>query len=185
MLNHEKLKEAENRVKNYIREGVIKTNSSKEHTIFFLTNAENSLRSAEALLDHTAKEEFNGSLWTINSSYYSMFYTVRALLESEGIKLTSGLSIHSITFDAFVNFFYINGKLQKKFFEAFAEAREESAELLGKEKADSLVLEYFWEKNKRGTFTYETGQFAMQSKAKTSFERAKKFNAQIKSIIEK
>jgi len=30
---------------------------------------------------------FNGLLWVVNASYYSMFYMARALLENEGIKI--------------------------------------------------------------------------------------------------
>jgi uncharacterized protein (UPF0332 family) len=176
-----------------LKEGIVKTKGSPEHKAFFLKNAENSLRSAKVLLDlstnkdyqkYTSNEGFDGSLWIINASYYSMFYTVRALLENAGINLKSDLSIHTLAFDTLVYFFYLTGKLEKKLFEVFAEAQEEATELLGKEKADSLIQEYLWEKKKRATFTYETGEFAMQNKAKTSFERAKKFNEQIRAIMD-
>jgi len=107
----------------------------------------------------------------------------RALLENEGIKIKSDLSIHSITFDAVVNFFYINGKLQKKLIEDFANAKEEASELLGKQKADQLIEDYFFEKGKRATFTYNTNDIVVKTKAKTSIERAKRFNQEIKKII--
>lgn len=48
----------------------------------------------------------------MNASCYSMFYMVRALIESEGIKLETGQSIHMLTFDALVSFFYLTEKLQ-------------------------------------------------------------------------
>ncbi len=63
---------------------------------FFLENARKSLQSASFLYAGTTKkelqeaygfEDFDGSLWIINSSYYSMFYMARALLANEGIKL--------------------------------------------------------------------------------------------------
>ncbi len=41
------------------------------------------------------------------------------------------------------------------------------------------------EKKKRGAFTYEMGEILIQSKAKTSLERAQKFRREIKRIIEK
>lgn len=107
----------------------------------------------------------------------------RALLENEGIKIKSDLSIHAITFDSLVYFFYLTGKLQKGLIEAFAEAKEDSGELLGKQKADELIEEYFFEKRKRATFTYETGAVVIKAKAETSIERAKKFNEEIKKII--
>ena len=47
-----------------------------------------------------------------------------------------------------------------------------------------LIEDYFYEKKKRGTFTYEMGAIAMQNKAQTSLERAKRFNEEIRKIIE-
>ena len=192
MIDEKKLKESESRVKNYLREGIIKTKQEKEFTDFFLINAEKSLNSANALFDlsndkdmqeKTGYINFDGFLWVVNASYYSMFYMARALLESEGIKIKSDLSIHSITFDAIINFFYLNGKLQKRLIEDFAEAKEDASELLGKQKADQLVEDYFWEKNKRAIFTYNTKEIVIRTKAKTSIERAKRFNEELRKIL--
>jgi len=192
MLDEKKLKETESRVKQYLKEGTIKTKQKEEFTGFFLTNAKKSLRAANALYDLSTDKEiqqktkyidFDGFLWVVNASYYSMFYMARALLEHEGIKIKSDLSIHLITFDAIINFFYLNGKLQKRLIEDFAEAKEEASEILGKQKADSLIEDYFWEKGKRATFTYNTKEIVIKAKAKTSIERAKKFNEEIKKII--
>jgi hypothetical protein len=93
------------------------------------------------------------------------------------------LSIHLITFDALIHFFHVTGKLQKRLVEYFVESREEAAELLGQEKADRLIHDYFYEKSKRGIFTYEMGKFAIESKARTSLERAGKFYEEIERII--
>lgn len=194
MLDEKKLKEIESRAKNYIKEGTIKTKVGKRFVDFFLKNADDSLDSANALYDLSTKKEmqeqtgyidFNGLLWAINASYYSMFYMVRALLENEGIEIKSGLSVHSIAFDALVYFFHLNGKLQKIFIEDFAEANEEAAELLGRQKADKLVEECLFEKKKRATFTYEIGTIVIRSKAETSVKRAARFNEEIKGIIGK
>lgn len=193
MLDDKKLKEVQSRVKNYVSDGIIKTRGNKEFVDFFVNNSRDSLNSANALFDlstdkgmqeKTGYHNFDGFLWVINASYYSMFYMARALLEKGGIKLKSDLSIHAITFDALVYFFYLTGKLQKKFIEDFAEAKEDAAELLGKQKADELIEEYFFEKGKRATFTYETGAIVIQSKAKTSLERAKRLNIEIRKMIE-
>jgi hypothetical protein len=112
------------------------------------------------------------------------FIWLRALLEKSGIKINTNISIHAITFDALVYYFYINGKLEKKFIEYFIEAKEDAAQILGKQKADELIEEYLFEKNKRGTFTYEMGIVLFKSKAKTSLERAQKFTREVKKIIE-
>ena len=114
-----------------------------------------------------------------------MFYMARALLEHEGIKIKIDLSIHAVTFDALVSYFYLSGKLQKELLEDFAEAKGEAAALLGKQKADELIEEYFYEKSKRGTFTYEMGEIVITAKAKTSLERAQKFRREIRKIIER
>jgi len=91
----------------------------------------------------TGYVNFDGFLWVVNAYYYSMFYIARALLENEGIKIKSDLSVHAIAFDAMINFFYLNGKLQKRLIEDFADAKEEASELLGKQKADQLIEDYF------------------------------------------
>lgn len=194
MIDEKKLKEAESRVKQFISEGIIKSKSKPEHVDFFIKNADDSIDSAKALFElstNSQKQEslgftsFNGLLWVVNASYYSMFYMARALLENSGIKIKADLSIHAVVFDAVIHYFYLTGKLQKEFLEDFIEAKEDAAELLGKQKADELMEEYFFEKKKRGTFTYDMGTVLVQSKAKTSLERAQRFRRELKKIIDK
>jgi hypothetical protein len=134
--------------------------------------------------EKTGYLNFDGFLWIVNSCYYSMFYIARALLESEGIKIKSELSIHSLTFDSIIHFFYLNGKLEKRLIEDLAESFEEASEILGKQKADSLIEDYFWEKGKRATFTYNTKEIVIKAKAKTSLDRARRFNLELRKIIE-
>ncbi|MFH1063952.1 MAG: hypothetical protein V1729_02635 [Candidatus Woesearchaeota archaeon] len=146
IIEEKQIKEVRGRVTQYLRDGTIQTKGKAEHVNFFLANAKNSLNSANVLFDVSTKKDlqagmgypgFDGYLWVINASYYSMFYTVRALLENEGIKLRSDLSVHLVAFDAMIHFFYATGKLEKRLVEYFAEGREEAAELLGREKAES------------------------------------------------
>lgn len=193
MLDEKKLLESKKRFKQYLNEGLITTKNKSEFVDFFILNADNSLRSANALYDLSTNKEiqnktgylnFNGFLWVVNASYYSMFYIARALLEKEGIKLKSELSIHLLTFDAIINFFYLNKKLEKNIVEDFVESMEETVELLGKEKADLLIEDYFFEKGKRASFTYKTDEIVIKSKAKTSLERARRFVLELKKIIE-
>ena len=190
MLDKKEIDQIKRRVAGYLREGVIIKSEKKKFVNFFIKNADISLDSAKLLFkvstddklkDHLGFPDFNGFLWVINSSYYSMFYLVRALLESEGITIKSDSSVHSITFDALIYFYY--GKLQKELIEAFAEAKEEAAEILGKEKAKGLIEDYFYEKKKRAKFTYEIGAIAMMNKAQTSLIRAKKFREEIRKIV--
>lgn len=184
MLQEKKLKEAEFRVKQFINKGTIKTKEKPEHVDFYLKNADDSIDSAKALFELSTNLDkqqylgftsFNGLLWVVNASYYSMFYMARALLENSGIKIKTDFSIHSVTFDSVIYYFYLTGKLQKELLDDFIDAKEDADELLGKQKADELIEDYFFEKKKRGSFTYNMGEVLVQSKAKTSLERAQKF----------
>ncbi len=189
MIGEQKLKEVQNRIKQSLSNGVIVSKQKVEHVDFFLKNADDSLQSARCLFDVSTKHDYlgydnlTGFLWVINAGYYSMFYMARALLESSGIKLKADLSIHALTFDALIYYFYLTGKLQKQLFEFYAAAKEDVAELLGWQRADEMIQEYFYEKRKRASFTYETGEHAMESKAKTSLQRATKFNKEIRRIL--
>src|SRR3989338_9662227 len=194
MLDEKKLKEAESRIKRFISEGIVKSKGKPEHVDFFMKNADDSIDSAKALFELSTNHEkqeslgfttFNGLLWVVNAGYYSMFYMARALLENGGIKIKADLSIHAVTFDEMIYYFYLTGKLQKEILEDFIEAKEDAAELLGKQKADELMEEYFFEKKKRGTFTYDMGAVLVRSKAQTSLERAQKFRRELKKIIGK
>lgn len=194
MLDDKKIKELQRRVTRLIQEGQITKEKDTAHVEFFLENAAKSLDSAQLLYKaSTVKEvqaaaglkDFDGSLWVINASYYSMFYMARALLESEGIRLHGDQSIHVLTFDALVHYFYLSGKLQKRLLELYEVAKDEAGELLGKEKAHALVEDYMHEKRKRGIFTYEMGATVIKTKAKTSLDRASNFNKELLSIIKK
>ncbi len=193
MLDEKFVNISKKKVETFLKEGIIRREKEKKFIQFFLNNAKNSLEAAKVLFETSTNNklksnlglvDFNGFLWVINTSYYSMFYMARALLESIGVKIKTELSIHSVTFDALVYYFYLSGKLQRGFVEDFAEAKEEAAELLGKEKAKELIEDYFYEKRKRAVFTYDVGTIAMQNKAQTSLERAKKFNENLRKMIE-
>ena len=56
---------------------------------------------------------------------------------------------------------------------------------MGKEKAKTLVEDYFSEREKRSRFTYEMGEIAMPNKAQTSLDRARRFNETIRKMIVK
>jgi len=193
LLDEKKLKEVESKIRYYLREGVVQTKQKSEFVDFFLANADKSLNCASALYDLSIDKEmqkktgyfnFDGFLWVVNSSYYSMFYMARALLENEGIKLKSELSVHALAFDSVIYYFYLNGKLQKRLIDDFAEAKKEVSEILGKQKADRLIEDYHYEKGKRATFTYKINEIVLKAKAKTSFDRAAYFSQEIKKIIE-
>jgi hypothetical protein len=185
-------KQAESSIRQLLKEGKIIKEERGVYTEFFLKNAQDSFNSAKLLYrvstDNLLKKSlgfpsFNGLLWVINSSYYSMFYMARALLENEGIKIKTEQSIHAITYNALVYYFYLTKKIEKSLIEEFKQAGQEVSEILGKEKAKKLIEDYSDEKYKREKFTYEMGEIAMQNKAQTSLERAKKFNEQLRKMM--
>jgi len=194
MLEDKKIEEAKNNAIKDINSGkIIKTKDSK-YIDFFLKNSKDSLDSAKILLDISLNEktknslgmpDFNGFLWVINSSYYSMFYMARTLLESIGVKIKTEESMHFLVFNALVYYFYSTGKLERHFIEDFENAQEESAQILGKEKAREIISDYSSEREKRGKFTYETGEIAMKGKAETSLSRAKRFYEEARKILGK
>lgn len=194
MQEDRKIEEAKkNAVKN-INSGVIVKTKESGYVNFFIKNAKDSLDSAKVLFDVSVNDKtkntlgipsFNGFLWVINSSYYSMFYMARALLESIGVKIKTDESLHFLVFNALVYYFYSTGKLEKHFIEDFENAQEESSEILGKEKAKEMISDYSSEKEKRAKFTYEIGEIAMKNKAETSLNRAKKFNEEVRKILGK
>ncbi|MBT5023205.1 hypothetical protein HOK51_03130 [Candidatus Woesearchaeota archaeon] len=192
MLDDKKLKEVENRIKIYIADGIIKTKEAVEFTDFFLKHSTNFLNSAKAeYLLSTNKDasqklgflNYDGFIVVVNSGYYSMFHMARALLESKGIKIKTEHSVHSVTFDALVYFFYLNKKIEKKLIESFAESLEESAEIQGQQRAAEMMNDFLFEKRKRSTFTYSMGSEIVEAKAKTSLNRAIKFHEELKSFL--
>ncbi len=192
MLDEKSISEIRKRMERHLKEGLIVKEKDVRFVQFFLDNARNSLESANLLYEASVNQKvrnslglsgFNGFLWVINSGYYSMFYIARALLESEGVKIKTDYSVHALTFDALVYYFHLNGKIERKLIEEFADAELEASETLGKEKAKELMDDYFYEKRKRSRFTYELGETAMHEKAKTSLERAKRFNEEMRKIL--
>ena len=194
MLDDKRIKEVKNRIKGHIADGIIKTKEKVEFVDFFLTHSKNFFNSAKAeyLLSTNEDEsqrlgflDYNGFIVVVNSSYYSMFHMARALLESEGIKIKTEQSIHAITFDALVYFFYLTKKLEKRLIESFAESMEESSEIQGQQRAAEMMNDFLFEKIKRSTFTYSMGSELVEAKAKTSLDRATRFYEELKDLIKK
>jgi uncharacterized protein (UPF0332 family) len=192
MADEKIIEKAKSNIKGYLRERKIAKEKDSKYTSFFIRNAQNSFNSAKLLFNVSSNQDlkkslgfpnFDGYLWVINSSYYSMFYMARALLESQGIKIKVKQSVHAITFNALIYYFYLTKKIEKRLIEEFQKAGNEASEILGKEKAENLIRDYFNEKDKRERFTYEMGEIAMQNKAKTSLDRARFFNQEIRKII--
>ena len=114
-----------------------------------------------------------------------------ALLASEGIKVTSEIGVHKITFNAFTYYFYLTNKITKNYIEEFLEAQKDSEELLGREeiareaalKAKELIENLSYENKKRKAFTYGLERSRIEAKATTSVERARNFMTEIMKML--
>ena len=193
MLDNKKVTESKKRIEQALERGEMTKEKSGKFVSFFQENSLRSFESAQLLYNMSTQEEmkkaagfpsFNGFLWVINASYYSMFYMARALLEKSGVKIKTDYSVHLLTFDALVTYFYTTGKIEKQMLEEFHEANIEVQDALGKEKARALMEDYLSEREKRSRFTYEMGEIALQNKAKTSLDRAKNFNEALRKMLE-
>lgn len=193
MLDNKKVEESKKRIEQALERGDVVKEKAGKFVSFFQDNARSSFETAQLLYNVSTQENmrktmgfpaFNGFLWVVNASYYSMFYMARALLESIGAKIKTDYSVHVLTFDALVTYFYTTGKIERQILNDFSEASAESHEVLGREKAKTLMEDYMHEREKRSCFTYEMGEIALQNKAKTSLERAKRFNETLRKMLE-
>lgn len=161
-----------------------------------------SLNTAQALLnvisDAKLKErslpgqDYDPSLWIINSSYYSMFFLAQVLLAYDNKKMPDGAQdTHKTTWFAILYYFIIKGSnLEgKKGIEwedikgsrlsnaliLLQESQEESEKLMQIERAKQAVHDLKLEQEKRGKLTYRSTKEMELSHARTSLERAKNF----------
>ncbi len=176
MLDKKRIVEAENNIKQYLNEGLIKRIDHPEPQIIrvLVNNSRESLSVADLLLSKNYS-----SLWTIVCSYYSMYYIANAVLYKKGFKIGHKIT-HKITADALIA--YVRKELKQAFIKEYEEAREEALELAGI-KADQLVESYDLERMKRSRFQYTTTQEAIAIKAKTSLQRAKRFVFEMEKLI--
>lgn len=122
MLDEGRVKEAEDNVKRYITDGLLKKRNLDENILNTLRkNSEESLMVADLVL----KEDLS-SLWVIVSSYYSMYYIANAVLLKLGYKVGSSVS-HKVTNDALIVF--VRDKLKKSLLEDFEDAKAEAMDL--------------------------------------------------------
>lgn len=175
MLNEKRIKEAQNNVKTYLEEGLLKkTSNNKKIMDIFIRNSKESLKVAQEIYEKKISD-----LWVIVSSYYSMYYYANAVLLKLGFK-TGDKIVHKVTSDAIIT--YVRGKLKESLIEEYEEIKEEALNLAGI-KADSLIESYEYERNKRRIIQYETIEIEKHSKAKTSLQRAKEFTKEMEKLI--
>jgi len=175
MLDKKRIKEAEDNVRSYLEEGLLKKTTMNQQVMnILLGNAKESLRVAEEVHKNNLSE-----LWTIVCSYYTMYYYANAVLLKFGYKIGDKI-VHKVTSDALI--VYIRGKLKESLIEEYEQTKEEALNLAGT-RADSLIESFEFERNKRSLIQYKTIEIEKQSKAKTSLQRAKEFAKEMEKLL--
>ena len=108
-----------------------------------------------------------------------MFYTANAVLYKIGYKIGEKIA-HRITSDALV--VYVRNKLKEKLIEDYEELKEEALQI-AKNKAEGLIEDFEFERNKRSIIQYQTKEVEKSSKAQTSLKRAKEFLYEMNNLL--
>ena len=176
MLDKKRIKEAEDNVRSYLDEGLIKKviTNNKQIIDILLRDAKESLRVAEEIHQKNLSE-----LWVIVCSYYTMYYYANAVLLMSGYKVGNSI-VHKVTSDALI--VYVRGRLRESMLEEYEQTREEAMNLAGM-RADSLIESFDFERNKRSLIQYKTIEIEKQSKARTSLQRAKEFAKEMEKLL--
>ncbi len=172
MSRKNRLKESAYNISNYLKDELLCKQKCKK-IVFdtYLNNHKESLEVLDMLVMH--KKSF---LWIIVICYYSMFYLANALLCKLGYKVGDKL-VHKVTADALLSL--VGDKLTHFMINEYKTAYEEAMAI-----SDNLVQSFDFERLKRARFQYETTEEIKASKAKTSFERAKRFSLEITKFID-
>lgn len=176
MLSPERIKEAKINVKTYLRDGLLKKKEYNEN--IFKAYIEKSSESLEVA--NYLSENHLSSMWITVTSYYSMYYISNAVLYKMGYKVDDEIS-HKVTCDALIDI--VRDKLKNNLIEEFEDAQDEALQLTNSEKADNIIESLDYERRKRSKFQYEMTTEIKDSRAKTSFERAKIFNLEMNKIL--
>ena len=175
MLNEKRVNEAKSNVKTYLAEGLLAKQQFQSDIYKILVyNADDSLETASFLLKNNKYR-----LWVIVFSYYSMFYIANATLLKIGYKVGDKIS-HKVTNDALIVF--VKDKLKSSLLEDYEEMKEEAL-LIAKNRSETLIENFEFERKKRSTLQYQTGEHEKASKADTSLKRAIEFVAEMKKFI--
>ena len=207
MIKKEDIKRAIKTFKEWDSKGIWKKPSEAfiQHT---LKKAEDAIRTAQIILkimeDVKAQELFgaenyDGSLWIINASYYRILFMGQYLLALEGKKLPDNAEDSHKTIElALMYYFIIKGSdleakkdlkwedikdsRLSKAMELLADAKEENEQLI-QQKAKKIVEFMEAERTKRHEFTYSMTISAELNKARTSIARAVEFSDIIRQYI--
>ncbi len=152
----------------------------------YLQRAENELVAAQILFEISSNEtlqkeqfklekSFTFYSTVISHSYYSIFYSAKAILIKEGVK-TEAPEVHKKTILAFEKYLVETGNLNVELLKIYKKMIVRAEELLGI---------FSKEKGKRGEFTYQKLPQANKEPAKESLDNASFFFKNINKVIRK
>src|SRR3989339_1516890 len=155
-----------------------------DETELYLQRAENELIAAQMLFDISSnpqlqrvqfklEKEFTFYSSVISHSYYSIFYSSKAILAKTGIK-TEAPEVHKKTLEAFEKYLVKTGKLDVELLKIYQKMVV---------RADALLGIFSMEKRKRGEFTYQKLPQANKEPARESLSNASFFFKNINKIL--
>ena len=173
MLSEKRIEQAQNNVRQYLSEGLLRKTTEKTAKPILLKNAQDSLKASKIMLEQDIP------LWTIVSAYYAMFYISQAVLLELGYKVGDKI-VHKVTTDGIITL--VRQKLKSNILEHFDEVQAEAMRL-AEIKSDNIIESLEFERRKRGFIQYQTPKEDITQKAKTSFERAKEFVYEMENLL--
>lgn len=173
MLNEKRIKEAENNVKIYLQDGLLRKKYDDISKNIFIKNYKESMRASKLMLDNEV------SLWVIVTSYYSMFYIANAVLLQFGYK-TGDKVVHKVTADSLIAI--IRNKLKINLLENYEEVADDALRI-AEIKSDELIQSFDFERTKRNNIQYKTSSSEIKNKAITSFKRAQEFLFEMEKLL--
>ena len=150
----------------------------------YLQRSENELVAAQMLFDVSSNQtlqkeqfklekEFTFYSIVIGHSYYSIFYSAKAILVKNGIK-TEAPEVHKKTLEEFEKYLVSTGKLDMELLKIYQKMMV---------RADALLGIFSMEKRKRGEFTYQKLPQANREPAEESLKNALFFFKNINKIL--
>ena len=150
----------------------------------YLQRAENELVAAQMLFMVSSnsilqkeqlklEKEFTFYSPVISHSYYSIFYSAKAILIKNGIK-TEAPEVHKKTLEVFEEYLVSTGKLDMELLKIYQKMVV---------RADALLGIFSMEKRKRGEFTYQKLPQANKEPAQESLNNASFFFKNINKIL--
>ena len=150
----------------------------------YLQRAENELVAAQMLFEVSnnpklqkeqfkLEKDFTFYSTVIGHSYYSIFYSAKAMLIKTSIK-TEAPEVHKKTLEAFEKYLVNTGKLDMELLKIYQKMVV---------RADALLGIFSMEKRKRGEFTYQKLPQANKEPAQESLNNASFFFKNINKIL--